>query len=197
MNSRPHNAEDLLDRVAALENQNRRFKQLGAAVLILFASLIVMGQAPSKKTVEANEFILKDDGGNIRARLFVTAKHTESVTLAGTTNPTRVTFNPEPTLALYNEKGQPKVMLDDSDISFFNSDGKLGGQLGSTTMMLAGDGSGALVSPYSISVFDEQGFSSALGVQSLETPRTGQTQKTSAASLVLFDNKKNVIWKAP
>jgi hypothetical protein len=29
------------------------------------------------------------------------------------------------------------------------------------------------------------------------TPRTGETHKTSAASLVLFDKDKNVIWKAP
>jgi hypothetical protein len=44
---------------------------------------------------------------------------------------------------------------------------------------------------------DPQGFSASFGVTDLITPSTGETHKTSAASLVLFDKKKSVIWKAP
>ncbi len=36
-----------------------------------------------------------------------------------------------------------------------------------------------------------------LGRSALVTPRTGETQMRSAASLVMFDKNKNVIWKAP
>jgi hypothetical protein len=48
-----------------------------------------------------------------------------------------------------------------------------------------------------LSVSDDKGFSAALGVKELETSLTGETHSTSAASLVLFDKNRNVIWKAP
>ncbi len=64
MNSH-HGFEYLQDRLLKLEKQNRRFKQLGAVVLAIAAVTVVMGQTPSKKTVEANEFIL-GDGSVIR-----------------------------------------------------------------------------------------------------------------------------------
>lgn len=71
MNPQPHGFDDLRDRVLKLEKQNRRFKQLGVAALIVAASFAVMGQTPSKKTVEANEFVLRDSNGSIRAKLSV------------------------------------------------------------------------------------------------------------------------------
>jgi hypothetical protein len=49
----------------------------------------------------------------------------------------------------------------------------------------------------SLFISDDQGFAATLGVKDLVTPRTGETHKTSAASLVMFDKAKNVIWKAP
>ena len=36
-----------------------------------------------------------------------------------------------------------------------------------------------------------------IGSIDLETPRTGETHKTSAASVVLFDKDKQVVWQAP
>jgi hypothetical protein len=48
-----------------------------------------------------------------------------------------------------------------------------------------------------LNVIDAQGFAAQLGVTELVTPRTGENHNTSAASLTLFDNSKNVIWKAP
>ncbi len=301
MNSHQHSFEDLQDRLAALENQNRRFKQLGAALLIVVTSLIVMGQASSKKTVEAdefivrdssgkvriklavdtksgapeinlfdaegkarvkleagflpglslydsqerhrgtfatndilgssvlmlmhadgksgtltreddvfssevatlqatsNEFILMDDSGNKRARLFMTKKKTENITLPGTSDSVPMTFNPTHTLTLYDEKAQTKVMLDSNDISFLNAKGSLGGQLGSGLLTVAGDGgtSGAMMVPGQMAIFDAEGFSAVLGVTTLGTPHTGETHRRSAASLVLFDKNRNVIWKVP
>jgi hypothetical protein len=73
MDSQPEGCEDLRNRVAELEKQNRRFKQLGAVVLAVASVIVIMGQAPAKKTVEANEFVLKDNAGNVRARLSVNA----------------------------------------------------------------------------------------------------------------------------
>lgn len=44
---------------------------------------------------------------------------------------------------------------------------------------------------------DGEGFQAQLGNTSLQRPRTGQTQQTSAASLVLFGKDGKVIWRAP
>jgi hypothetical protein len=55
--------EALADRVAKLEAQNRRLKKVVAA------AIIAMGQAPEKKVIEANEFVLQDASGKMRARL--------------------------------------------------------------------------------------------------------------------------------
>lgn len=49
----------------------------------------------------------------------------------------------------------------------------------------------------SLEMEDTQGYSAVLGLGGLVTPKTGETRQTSAASLLLFDKQKNVIWKAP
>lgn len=49
----------------------------------------------------------------------------------------------------------------------------------------------------SLTVSDNEGFQTTVGTELLETTRTGETHKTSAASVVLFDKEKNVLWKAP
>ncbi|MBI1955436.1 MAG: hypothetical protein HYS38_03485 [Acidobacteria bacterium] len=44
---------------------------------------------------------------------------------------------------------------------------------------------------------DSGGFKTTIGTADLETIQTGETHKTSAASVVLFDKDGKVIWKAP
>jgi hypothetical protein len=146
----------------------------------------------------AKKFILTDANEKVRARLYVTEKHTENMTLPGMPAPVPANFNSSPMLTLFDEKGQARVMLDNSNISFVNSEGQGHGILGNGFLSLMGDGvSSAWLAPGSIGVSDDQGFLTSVGVQALVTPRTGETQKTSAASIVLFDKNKNVIWKAP
>jgi hypothetical protein len=48
-----------------------------------------------------------------------------------------------------------------------------------------------------VSIGDDRGFSTSIGSINLITGATGETRRTSAASLVFFDKAKNVIWKAP
>jgi hypothetical protein len=48
-----------------------------------------------------------------------------------------------------------------------------------------------------LELFDRQGYSAVVGNTGLVTPITGETHQTSAASLILFDKDKNVLWKAP
>ena len=49
----------MLNRLERLEKQNSRFKQTGTWAVILAGSLLLMGQAPASRRVEANEFIVK------------------------------------------------------------------------------------------------------------------------------------------
>jgi hypothetical protein len=196
MDSHLSDFEDLLDRLARLEKQNRRFKLLAVATLVGVTLLLVMGQASPKKTVEANEFILRDDSGNIRARLFMAAKQTTKLTIEGKSVP--ATRNPTPTLALYGEKQEAKAWLNDQVVGFNSSQGDyVNAMLGMGLLALTSGDSTVAVQPPTIRMTDAQGFSAVLGETELQTTHTGETQKTSAASLVLFDKDKNVIWKAP
>lgn len=64
------NSSGILERVAALERENRRMKRAGFAGLLVAACLLLMGQARPRGTVEASEFILRDANGAKTARLY-------------------------------------------------------------------------------------------------------------------------------
>jgi hypothetical protein len=49
----------------------------------------------------------------------------------------------------------------------------------------------------SIAVSDAEGFETKIGTTNLATPQTGETHRTSAASLVLFDKDNKILWRAP
>jgi hypothetical protein len=68
----------LTARIENLEVQNQRWKMTSAAGVLLFASVMLTGAARGDRidlqtikasTVEAQEFVLKDADGHIRARL--------------------------------------------------------------------------------------------------------------------------------
>lgn len=61
--------EALAIRVAKLETQNSRLKKAGIVALLVAAAVVSMGQAPAKKIITANEFVLQDASGTARARL--------------------------------------------------------------------------------------------------------------------------------
>jgi hypothetical protein len=199
MDSQKLGLEDIRGRLAKLEQQNRRFKQIGAAALIVFASVVVMGQAVSKKTVEANEFILRDSSGNARARLsmqnaiidngmpqmvFLDAKGTTNLELDGS-----MTGALGGAVGVDDEQGRrvSTLFANSSGGVFWVSNGHPTGKGSSMVSLLPGN----------VEVIDEEGFEASIGTEDLVTPRTGETHKTSGASLVLFDKNKNVLWKAP
>ena len=60
----------LMQRLDKLERSNRRLKLSGLVVLVGLVAFGLMGQArPPLQTVEAQEFVVKDAGGAVRARL--------------------------------------------------------------------------------------------------------------------------------
>jgi hypothetical protein len=64
----------LLERLERLERSNRRLKICGLVVLAGLAAVGLMGQArPALQTVEAQEFVVKDAAGVVRARLGASA----------------------------------------------------------------------------------------------------------------------------
>ncbi len=194
-------------RISVTEND---FADLGAILMLqdkdgrvqarLGADGMVTTGQLSAPRIEGREFILKDVDWNTRARLFMTEQSTATVAeLFGNTTPpgannTSVTFTAKPMLALYDERGQTRGMIDDDSITFIKSQASLAGGILSIS---DGQKNGVVISPYSVGLFDEQGFEASLGRRALITPRTGEKQMRSAASLVMFDNYKNVIWKAP
>ena len=195
MDSHPSGFEDLLDRLAKLEKQNRRFKLVGVAALVGVTLLLVMGQAPAKKTVEANEFILRDGGGNVRARLAMPNEGTGAM----------------PQMVFLDAKGNTSLELDGGiagviggSVGILDEQGKRVGMFASTfdggTLWVRAKGSGSSLArllPGRGEVSDDQGFQAVVGTVDLVTPTTGETHKTSAASLVLFAKDKTAIWRAP
>src|SRR5713226_3514983 len=63
--------KSLYERVERLEKQNRWMKRMGVVATLSAVVLLVSGQAKvdTKKTVEANEVVLKDTNGVVRAKL--------------------------------------------------------------------------------------------------------------------------------
>ena len=207
------NFGDMRARVLKLEKQNRRLKQLGAVALLIVTSLLVMGQASQKKIIEADEFILRDNMGSVRARL---SMNVPTGSAPG--------FPAAAQLVLFDEKGKKRVMLNGglTSASSFSGLTLYDGQeraranfseddlVGIGAVLMLQDEKGLLqtrlrqgevlthtVNATEVSVLDAEGFAATVGVADLVTPRTGEKHKTSAASLVLFDKDKNVIWKAP
>ena len=60
---------DLAQRVEKLEKANRRLKLAGVLAMALVGCLLLLGAASPKRTVEAEEFILRDANGEVRALL--------------------------------------------------------------------------------------------------------------------------------
>jgi hypothetical protein len=105
--------EALAKRVAKLEAQNRRLKKAGIASFIVASAVIAMGQAPAKKVIEANEFVLQDASGKARARLSMETTDKPALTfLRDQTTPTAsLTGGDEPFLTLNRAGTAEQVQL--------------------------------------------------------------------------------------
>ena len=194
--------KSLYERVERLEKQNRWMKRMGVVAILPVVVLLVSGQAKvdTKKTVEANEFVLKDTNGVVRAKLGM------GVAL--------LTKN-GPGLVLYDEQGQERA-----SVATWGEQAKIyvssGGSTTSSSMwagMPGKDGSGvgitgpsgvvrmnldgAVVGGPQIGLEDKEGFETHIGKTDLVVTKSGKTEQTSAASAVMFDKEKKVLWSAP
>ena len=179
----------VVERLEKLEKQNRRLKQAGAVALILAAAVLLMGQASPNRTVEANRFVLTDRSGN-----------EQGVLMLKPSGPSFMLLDPNSlaTAELSIRGHNPDLILLDANgkVRFTLNAGLDGAELA----LSPGDAriqAGTLLSETSLQVSDKEGFQATFGTTDLVTPRTGETHKTSAASVVLFDKDGTVLWKAP
>jgi hypothetical protein len=206
------------ERLEKLERQNRRMKLAGLGAVVIAGAFVLMGQASGPRTppeVRAKSFVLVDANGETRARLYMSAsgKGPELDLLDAKGNP-RVVLgaNSEgPWLALYDANGKPRAWLivtsDGPRLDLTSADGK-----SSAGLVASSDGPGldlngadgkssawllALSDGPILDLNDASGFETDIGVTGLVTPATGETHKTSAASIVLFGKDRKVLWSAP
>jgi hypothetical protein len=97
---------NIMARLKRVEVQNRRMKIVGLVVLVLAGAAFVMGKAaPNPKTIEAEEFVLRDESGIRRGLLAITSE------LSGS----------GPSLTLFNPDGREQVeMVATNKESFIN-----------------------------------------------------------------------------
>jgi hypothetical protein len=196
--------KSLYERVEHLEKQNRCMKRTGAVAVLSAVVLLVSGQAKvdTKKTVEANEFILKDANGVVRAKLGM------GVAL--------LTKN-GPGLVLYDERGQERASVatweeqakiylsggssitSPSSSMWAGMPGKDGAGVGITgpSGVVRMNLDGAVIGGPQIGLQDKEGYETHIGKTDLVVTKTGKTEQTSAASVVMFDKEKKVLWSAP
>ena len=179
------------ERIAELELQNRRLKRGGMAILVVLSAVILMGQvAPPARVVEAQRFVIKDKDGKERGSFATIGKGSE--------------------LTLGNINAQPMMRLivstDASDLHFYGSSQSgmnLGVDTGNPDISMAGaEGSGEARITFgddgpTMKLEDAKGSSAILGVTKLEKPAKRAAHPPSAASLILLDKDKKVIWQTP
>lgn len=197
----------LKEKLDRLELSNRRIKRWGIVAFVCLAAVVSIGaQQTPNRTVEANEFVMRDAAGQIRARLF--------------------SDKSGPHFALYHSSGEVAALLDDNSFGLAGEKGigqvelstTHGGDLllqtadGKQNVHLEADSDGASLflqgqhehflasigkDGTGLQIVDPQGFETHLGVTEMKTVRTGESHTTSAASLVMFGKDGSVIWSAP
>lgn len=165
---------ELVRRLEELERDNRRLKRFVVAGLAVAAAFCaVYASRPVPQTITAHEFDVVDSSGKVRESLY--------------------TVGGEPDIDLLDAQGIPRaaMLLDKSGLPLFG----LNDAQGTSRVLMSLDGSG---SP-EIELSDSQGFTMDLGSTSTVTLTTGETQRTSADSIVMFGNgaQHHVIWQAP
>lgn len=189
---------ELARRLERLERDNQRLKRGGLAILVLLAALTtIYATRPIPQVIKAHEFEAVDSAGKVRVKmcapssdskvpsvdLYDASGDTEAGIAAAGLWPAFWLSDPQNKASIQMNvyKGNPAVLLEDS-----------GGNI-RTSMTVSPSGSPTIL------LSDPKGFSMSLGVTETVTPRTGQTQKTSADSIIMFGSAKDhhAIWRAP
>jgi len=269
--------EEVVRRLEKLERRVRVVKLSLVFCGLMFSALLVMGQAPSNRTLRAERILLTDAKGNVSMTLDGTGPTLRAQRIVLSVDGGSVAIDSEgldvrtkTSAATYSSKGvivfdrpdrngvlQRSVEIDSTGLRFSTDTHsasyspsviRMRGPGGSAELSVAfndaallsldaGQPSAGGVSSLSLSAHngaaqilvaaaekvqnntpvgprnaasivanvngptvelnDRAGFLARMGVAELETLNTGETHRTSAASMVLFGKDKKVIWKAP
>jgi hypothetical protein len=204
----------IADRLEQVEKQNRTLKRVGIAILLIVSAVVLMGPARPPQTVTAQKFILADAEGTIRAELGISGERAHlflygtnqeipQVSVFASSDGGGVTFS--------SADGYPRALLhttkDGALLNLFEAEGKGRVHLGVGSFDLRKPDPGAKPSHYlialedvpgpSFQIEDKQGFIAVTGVVNEQTPQTGESRRTSAAAVRLFDKGGKELWSAP
>jgi hypothetical protein len=103
----------ILQRVETLQRENRRIRAMLGLVVVVGATLLLMGQARPNQRLEASEFALKDSAGRVRARLAMEVADRPTLTFYDKNGlaPASLAGGDEPFLVLNKVGSNEQVML--------------------------------------------------------------------------------------
>jgi len=202
----------LADRLEQLEKQNRTLKRVGIAILLILSAAVLMGTTRPPQNVTAQKFILTDAQGTPRAELGISgdmphlflygaSPKTTQVSVFASDKGGGVTFS--------GADGVPRALLlstkNGALLNLFEAEGKGRVHLGVGSFDLRKPDSQPSqyligfedVPGPSFQIEDKQGFVAVAGVVNEQTPQTGESHRTSAASVRLFDKDGKELWSAP
>ncbi len=174
-------AESIERRLDRLEHSIRRWQiaagLAGAAALLV---LVAMGAAALAPTARAAGSGAKD----------LVVGSLTLVDQAGRTRGELAMVKDMPMLRLFDQAGKSRALLyadkDGTALGLFDQAGKL-----RASLSVFKDGP-------ALELFDQKGADRvAIGNTGLETPKTDATENTGPSSVVLFDTKGKVLWRAP
>jgi hypothetical protein len=104
-------------KLVELQRSNRRLRVMIGALLLTGVALITMAQADSgvSESVEARQFVLRDDSGRVRAVLGSAPDGAVGLNLNDASGRTRITLDVEdsgsPGLDLYDQEGKRRTII--------------------------------------------------------------------------------------
>lgn len=210
MTAQTPSIHEVCERLEMAERQNRRLTRTELIILLALVSWLTMGLVQSSKTVEANESILKDANGLVRARLQVTKSGPDLAMLDGKGSPivslgatswggALLTLQDgfQDSVSVGAAMGVPHLKISgtrNGTLFLSVTNGKptllFNGQPEPTSDGKISNQSGVLITADeegpNLRLLDKEGFATEIGRAELTTLRSGKKEKTSAASVVLF-----------
>lgn len=196
--------------VSELEKRVFRLQALVCVILLLLLAMLLSGFAQSApEEIKAQRFTLVDKNGKTAASILERGSLGVAISVKGNGRDYSYLFDSLGCLslrttdvtqyaALCSNTLGASLSLDTGQESYIVLNSANSSMAYISINTRTGAHGEFSINPYpNLTLKDSQGFESRLGVSSTETTRTGESHKTSAASLVFFDKDGKVIEKFP
>ena len=97
----------VLHRLERLERENRLYRRIGVLVVVLVGAAFWMGQSPSRRTIEAEGIVLRDEDGKVRMALGKKREGGWGIVMVDPSGIVRTTLD-------MNEEGVPSLEMSDA-----------------------------------------------------------------------------------